>query len=139
MKTRCVSAVLAVLMVVGVSGCRQDKIMAPGAGRADPIMLENYPRIVALEKLSEYLVFSAPNVRSSPQQPMSVSVPVRLQSDKEVNIQYRFEFFAPDGRPMQQADQWRFMHLSSRDQHFLQGSALDTQAADWRLVVRPAR
>src|SRR5690606_3197808 len=84
--------ILSTVLLFAATACRQDRIMAPDAGRADPTMLENYPQIVVLDDLGDYVVFAAPNVRAG-DQPMSVSVPIRLQSDREVNLQYRFEFF----------------------------------------------
>jgi len=135
--TRITLPVLVVAMLT-LGACR-NRVMAPHAGEADPILLENYPRIVAQEGLGEYLAFAAPTVRPSGETPMRVTVPVRLRSDRESRVQYRFEFFEADGQPMQDAPQWRYMVLSSRAQHFMQGAALDTRAADWRLIVRPAR
>lgn len=127
-------------------GC-DNKIMAPGAGSADLIMMSDYPDIVFLEGLDQYMSYSRDGVvvRRPDTSPMQVIVPVRVRSDKEINIQYRFEFYKETREggliPVDPRGQtsWKFMHLPARAQHFLQGGALDRSATHWRLVVRPAR
>lgn len=132
---------LSVLMIVAglaLTGC--DKNKPPFAGRAEPMLRENYPRIsVEGEELSKYLAFSPANVQSGPEQPLSVAVPVRLLADREANIQYRFEFFTKDGRPMRNAMEWRYLRLPPRTETSLEGAALDTNAVEWRLIIRSSR
>jgi uncharacterized protein YcfL len=98
-----------------------------------------YPQIAVLDKLGEYIAYSSPTVTSSPTQPLHVSVPIALKSDKEVNAQYKFEFFKADGRPAQPQMDWAYIKLPARAQVFLEGKALDTSANNWRLLIRPAR
>ena len=141
MRTIHVLMMTALMMTAGlVAGCDR-KVMAPGAGTADPITQENYPRVVALEGLAEYLSFGPAVVTGDATHPLSVQVPVRVRSDKEVSIQYQYQFLDEQGRLIdaKSQDQWTFHHLPARAQFFLAGSAVDTKAKDWRLLVRPAR
>lgn len=125
------------LGVAVLAGC--DTTKAPGEAQADPLLRAMYPKVAALEGLEDYLVFSEPSVELGSGRPLSVSVPIRARTDEQLNIQYRFEFFDRDGRPVQPAMDWRYLLLPGRAQRFLQGAALDTSAVDWRLEVRPAR
>ena len=117
-----------------------DTVKAPPEGRADQLSTANYPRIVAVEGLSEHLAFSKPMVNTaSPDQPMKVTVPVRSVYDGyPLQIQYRFEFFNGAGQSLGDSG-WRFEHLEPRVQKQLAAAAMKTQAEDWRLTVRPAR
>ncbi len=122
------------LLLVGCQGS-----MPPDAGQPDPLSADAYPQITALEGLGKYLAFAPPSVKAGGGRPMSVSVPVRARTDKELNTQYRFEFFDQDGRPIEPVMGWRYLRLPARVQHFMQGAVLDDTAVDWRLQVRPAR
>lgn len=132
------SVLAAVLLGAIVSACESPS-KPPRAGRSDPLMTENYPRIVAEQGLDKYLYFSAPTTIRTAGQPLSVSVPVRLGRDDEFNVQYRFEFFDAAGQPLQTEPQWKYERLPARTQVFLEGAALDNTAQSWRLIVRPAR
>lgn len=136
--TTSLPTIMLTFAALGIGGC-QGRVMAPGAGRADPILRDNYPAIVAEQDLDKFLFFSEPLVVVGPDQPMRVTVPVRLRSDTEVSAQYRFEFFDVQRRPLRPEPQWRFIRLPARTQVFMEGAALDTAAVDWRLIVRPAR
>jgi uncharacterized protein YcfL len=123
-------------LALALTGCHKP----PHAGQADSVLRENYPRIsVENSDLADHLVFSPANVQSGPEQPLSVVVPVRLESFSEASVQYRFEFYTRDGRPMRNPMVWRYIKLAPRTQFSLEGAALDTNATDWRLIVRPAR
>ncbi len=124
-----------------LGGC--DTVKAPYSGGADAVPIENYPRITAEKSVRKGLVFGPATVEEgSSQSPLRVTVPIRSIVDRHpVSIQYRFEFFDGAGRPLgRTADQsWRYKELSPRTQTFLDANALDTHAADWRLVVRSAK
>jgi len=130
-----------VVMVVtwlSLSGCLRNRTMPPGEVLPDPISHRAYPQQVALEGLESYVVSGESTVQASQDQPLSVEVPLRAVSNKELSVQYRFLFFDKDRRLLKPQMQWRYTTLT-RAQQFVRGSALDTRAVDWRLEVRPAR
>ena len=131
------SALLAA--VLALQAC-EPKPKPPPAGRADPVLAENYPRIVASGDLEKYLYFDAPiEDLGSSSQPMSVTVPVRSVEDSySINVQYKFEFY--DNRGQMLGDPgWRFMNMDPLIQTQMVGQALSTDARDWRLIVRVAK
>ena len=131
----------AAVLVPGIGGC-QDKTKSPGVGRPDPLPADEYPQIVATGTLDKFLGFGEPVVRGGRVReggPLSITVPMRLLSKGGIYVQYRFEFFDRDNRPLAPQMQWRRLALMARVEHFLEGSSIDDTAVDWRLVVRPAR
>ena len=139
LKTECALILLAMIGLVGLPGCN-DPVKAPPAGRGDLVLPENYPRIIATQGLDKFLAFSRPVITpTSPNQPMSVSAPVRSLHDRnELNIQYRYEWMDQRGQVLSDSG-WRFAKLAPRVQTQLSGSARDVGATDWRLHVRSAR
>ncbi len=131
----------AMCVVAAGGGCSNDPVKAPPASRADLLMVDDYPRIVAMSNLHSWLAFSPATVTPATRsQPMHVSVPVRsLYDENSLNLQYRFEFFDHQGRPMRRRGGWTFVHVEPRVAVYLEGGAVDTLAADWRLEVRSAR
>ncbi len=132
LKLTCVSVIGLFLAV----GC--DTVKAPGAAEPDPLPASAYPQIAALGGLDGYLAYDKPVVNRPADRPMNVSVPIRLKSDAGLKTQYRFIFFDQNGRPLEPDPTWQFTFLPARAQAFLEGSALDTDAVDWRLEVRPS-
>lgn len=129
------------IALIGFMAAGCDHVKAPPAGPGDLLPAEAYPQIVASEGTSLALRFSRPIVDpSTPERPMHVTVPVRsIEDDYPLNVQYQFQFLDGQGRPLGNSNSWRFMNLRPREQHFLEGRALDPAAADWRLIVRSAR
>jgi hypothetical protein len=125
---------------LGVIGCG-DKVKAPPAGKRDLLSPDAYPRNVVTDKLDKAIVFGEPAVdEATDKKPMRVLQPVRNTANYGVSIQYQFEFFDSTGRPLTKTQQgWRYARLESRVEKFLEATALDANAADWRLVVRSAR
>ena len=124
---------------LGLTACK-DTIKAPPSMAQDPLPGRAYPQNVAIEGLGKVLVYGDPVVDpSTADRPMSVSVPVRSAGDDILNIQYRFQFFDAQGRPLKSNLGWRFMNLDPKVQVFLQATSLETAAEDWRLQIRPAR
>jgi uncharacterized protein YcfL len=115
----------------------------PHAVKADNVSEAQYPQIATEGNLGNHLSYAKPIVRppgqAPGQTPMRVTVPIRLRDNKAVNAQYRFTFLGADGGPVGQAMDWRFMVLPPRLQVFMEGSAMDMQAVDWRLEIRPAK
>jgi uncharacterized protein YcfL len=130
------------LMILGLAmgaGACEDRVRAPGQPRPDPIA-GAYPKQVTLEGLEEALVTGEPVVqRSSDDQPMRVNVPIRSVADKQLRVQYRFIFLDEQQRPLDSNSGWKFQVIEPRTQVSLEGRALETSAADWRLEIRPAR
>ena len=129
---------LTLVMVMTFAACRQTPLPPP-TGRVDTVSVEDYPQIVPMEGLGSYVVFAQPLVRSGPDLPMTVQVPLRLESRHEVNAQYRFIFFDASGAQLRPEMEWRYIRLPSRAQRIVEGASVDTNAVDWRFEVRPAR
>ena len=121
-------------LLLTVTGCNH----APGAATPDPLAASEYPRVAALDSFKGHLVYDTPVVSRPDDRPMSVSVPVRLTRSKEAQAQYRFIFFDQHGRPLEADPSWQFTFLPAKAQAFLEGSALEMKAMDWRLEVRPS-
>jgi uncharacterized protein YcfL len=120
-----------------LAGC--DTTRPPAAATPDPLPPVSYPQIATDEELKGSLHYALPIIRSQPDTPMKVTVPLRLREDEAVNAQYRFTFMDAVGAPVGQPADWRFMVLPPRLQVFMEGVAMSPEAADWRLEIRPAR
>ena len=122
-----------------LAGC--DDVHAPHATGQDKLAPGQYPKNVAVDwQLGTSIVAGNTSVNEgSKDQPMSVSQPVRNIKDFPLNIQYQFTFLDSAGRPLEGTGGWKYVTLEPRVERFLQGAALDTNAVDWRLTVRPAK
>lgn len=126
------------LCVMVCGGC--DTVKGPEGATRDPLEAKDYPQVVAMERLGRWLSHGEAVVSGGESgQPMSVTVPVRLRSDEEVNAQYRFIFFDAAGGVLRPEMEWRYIVLPGRTEVFLSGTALDDRAAEWRCEVRYAR
>lgn len=122
------------MMAFGVIGC--DSVKAPRSAQFD--QLQEYPKVTALEGLADWVVVS--DVMLDPGPPMGVIVPARAKTDgQELDVQYRFFFLDSDDRPLERDPDWRYMRMPSRTRVFMEANALDRDAVDWRLEIRPAR
>ncbi len=142
-RIRLVPVSLAIGIALGatlsLASCKSSDKAPPGA-MADPVLVENYPSVVALDGLQPYIGVSAPVEDRTPGQPLSVQVPVRaLTNGAELNVQYRFYWLSDKQVPVQEDGEWRYMRMPARAQVFMSGNALDTRATRWRLEIRPAR
>ncbi|MBX3360554.1 MAG: DUF1425 domain-containing protein [Phycisphaeraceae bacterium] len=127
------------ISALSLVSCKTSDKPPPGA-MADPVLIENYPSVVALEGLQPYIGVSAPVETRTPGQPLAVQVPVRaLTNGAELNVQYRFFWLNDQQVPVQEDGEWRYMRMPARSQVFMSGNALDTRATRWRLEIRPAR
>jgi len=132
-----------ILTLIGIIGGTAltacDTVKAPATLRTDPLG-GAYPQNVALEGLHKYVVVEQPIVDPPTEnRPLNVTVPLRSIIDGQVRIQYRFEFLDRRGRPLKSSSGFKYAAIEPRTQVFLQSNALDTNAVDWRLLVRPAR
>lgn len=143
-KLRCAVtlSVGSLLMIVGVAGCN-DPVKAPFTPGADQLPRNQYPKVTVEPALSRWLVISEPIVAPAPNGgPITVNVPLRLTSttpDQFARIQYRYIFLDASGVPLRTQSDWKYMRLEPRNQVFLQGNAIDTTAADWRLEIQSGR
>lgn len=142
-RTISTAAMLAVALagMMVLPGCKgQDNVKAPQTIRTDPLA-GGYPQNIALAGLHEGVVIGQPMVdAATADQPMQVAVPLRSVADHTLRVQYKFMFLDGRGRPVKSnLDGWRYQVLAPRAEVFLEASAMDTDAADWRLEVRPAR
>jgi uncharacterized protein YcfL len=115
-----------------------DTAKAPGQPSSDQLV--DYPRKVTLDDLQYGLVVG--NAVVTPPAgavPLAIQQAVRNTADFTVHVQYRFEYFDAKGRLMPGTGSWRFQSLPSRMEVFLESSALDPSATDWRLTIRSAR
>lgn len=131
------AALLLLVLPCLTTGC--DTAKAPHAVKPDPVAPVQYPQIATEGVLGKHLFYAKPIVRGEGGSPLKVTVPLRLRDDKPANAQYRFTFLDRDGAPVDPPMDWRFMVLPPRLQVFMEGSALDDAAVDWRLEVRPAK
>ena len=129
--------------VIGLAAaaCLAGCSTAPHVIKTDELPLESYPQMVVAEGLHRGIVATRPIVTASTdEKPMRVTVPTRsIHDSKPLHVQYKFEFFDKDMRPLRSNLGWKFITLAPRIQVFLEGNALETSAADWRLQVRPAK
>ncbi len=122
--------------LLGAAACQSSA--PPYRGRVDPIPLSDYPQIVVTRPLNDLLGFTQPNVTPATEtEPMRVVAPVRSMQDGYTRVQYQFEFFDERGRPLSQSG-WKYQSITPRQQVFLDGRALSTEAKDWRLSIRQA-
>lgn len=112
---------------------------APPAAGPDPVSQQLQPQVLAQGEFEGKLVTSRATVVRTENGAMSVSVPVRTRLQKDARAQYRFTFFDDRGRALRPEPDWQYTVLPARTQMILEGTALQTEAADWRLEVRPAR
>jgi uncharacterized protein YcfL len=54
-------------------------------------------------------------------------------------VQYRYLFLDKNGVPLRAQPDWQQVTLEPRQAVFMSGNAMDDNAADWRLEIRPNR
>jgi len=128
-----------ILTMVALAGC--DAVHPPYNIPADKMPPGSYPRNVAVQwELRDALVAGQTIVKDgSKDQPLSVAQPMRNIRDHSIEIQYQYDFLDSNGRPLTSSGGWRNLTMEPRVERFLDGAALDTNAVDWRLTIRPAK
>jgi uncharacterized protein YcfL len=127
------ATILSISAALLIAGCAKP----PGRAKPDPVSEAEYPQISAQGWLDNRVAYGKPTVRYGEDQPLEVSAPVRLLMSNPRKVQYRFIFLAPDGKRLTPQMDWRYKELPARAQTFLEGSAMSTEAKDWRLEIRP--
>ena len=131
------AAILCALSAL-TAGC-QPRPVPPAMGH-NPMPEGAYPKNIAIQGLHTALeARHAIVVAGDEQRPLEVTVPVLSFVEYGLNVQYKFEFFDRNARPLRVDEGYRFKHIEPGAEAFLRGNALDTAAVDWRLTVRPAR
>ena len=129
---------LALTLVLG--GCATDRVKAPPGPLGDPLPPTAYPQIAPMGGLARWIYFDKPIVTpGTADRPMRVSVPARMVYNEPRDIQYCFQFFDADGLPLESRKEWHWKNLTPRVRFFLQGNAIQPEAIDWTLEIRPAR
>src|SRR5581483_5679763 len=118
-----------------------DNAKRPPGSEMDPLPPSEYGRIQVIDNLKPWLFFGQPVVDGSDdRQALRVEQPVRNKADYALNVQYRFEYFDQQRKMLTPADTgWKFLTLEPRLDYRMTGVSPDKEAAEWRLVVRPAR
>jgi hypothetical protein len=132
------AAALVAPLATTLVGCANPATRTPFTGVYAP--MQQYPRVTVAGELGRFLAIDEPIVEQ--QDVMKVTVPVRLLSDPgySSSVQYRFLFMNENGAPARGgAMNWRFVNLPPRNQVFLAGNAMDTDAVDWRCEIRLAK
>ncbi len=115
------------------AGCLQPR----EAEYESPKTQAKYPQIVIINNFLPWVAFHDPIVTPAEGEvPMKVTVPIRLKQWQRKEAQYRFIFLDQDGRPVGPEMDWRWEVLNPRTLVYLEASALDTAAVDWRLEIR---
>lgn len=131
--------VLAMAMLLTITGCN-DPVKAPTAGSHDLLHPDDYPEISVQYELRKVLRFERPMVTPSDgERPMQVVVGIRNIEKYGIKIQYQFEFFDANGKPLTPDSSWRYERLPVRLQKYLTSNAMTVNATSFRLSVRSAR
>lgn len=132
--------VLGLLMLLTiVAGCRNEG--PPPSGRSDRVAPQDYPHIVAVERLHRELRFGPAVVdEASSGRPMRVTQPLRNISNRLLHVQYRFQFMDEAGRPLKTNQGWRYADLAPQGvETSWDSNSMEDTAVDWRLEIRPAQ
>ena len=138
--------VSAAAVALFVTGCEVTQPPAAPTARADTLPPENYPRIMVEPGLNEFVFVVYDGILQEGgtpdggylSKPVSVQTPVRSGAREQITIQYRYLWFADNGRLVTEGG-WRFVPLEPGVQTLLSGNALDFESTGWRLEIRSAR
>ncbi len=126
-------------LALSLGACASDPVKAPYQPNPDLLTKTTYPQVTTTGDLAQWLVVDQPVV--SRDGILKVSVPVRMTSNtgQWSKVQYRFIFLDANSVPVRAQPDWMPVTLEPRQQVFMQANSLDTNAADWRLEIRPQR
>ena len=134
---RSIPALLALLALPLIAvGCTSTK---PPVAKDDPVPVSAYPQVEAIGEANRYVLVAEPVINGGGNVPLSVSVPIRTTTTKDLNVQYKFVFFDAAGNALQPEMTWMPKRLLSRSQAQVSATAIDTTAVDWRLSIRMGR
>jgi len=131
---------IVVLCLAGLltgAGCKADPTTSPGAV-AEPAPDAASSKNVTILALDDVLAVGAAIVEGGDQTPLDrVIVPIHSVADRGLEIEYRFEFFDGERRPIDGVARWRSLHIGPRVHVQVEAAAPRTGAADWALTIRP--
>ena len=129
-----VTVLIATVLVL--AGC-QNQTLPPSPGLADPVPAPySDTEIQVLDaELRPWLGFQTAAVTASDSKPMLVEIPVRNQSDRNWQVNYRFIFYDADGMQVRPVMAWRRAVLRERQVVTFGGGANDTTAVRYKLEV----
>lgn len=139
MRNQMAGAAMALGVMMAAGACAtKDPVMAPGQPGVD--QLGEYPQIVTMDGLGQWLVAEPAIVDHPTAGLLQVTQPIRSITEyQHLRVQYRFIYLDRMGRPLRSQEEWRYIVIPSRAQVFLDGTSLSTEAEDWRLEIRSAR
>ncbi|QDU34858.1 hypothetical protein KS4_29340 [Poriferisphaera corsica] len=97
---------------------------------------QSYPKIELQGDFPVKVVYGMPSVQSSPYKMMKVSVPIRLTTDKQLAVKYRYIFYDSANSRIEPVSDWRERTLFNNNT-YLSGSTENPTASDWRLEIKP--
>ncbi len=133
-----VTAIIAAVGVLALTGCNKDTTRAPASPGPDPLVTGAYPQITMAGGLVGLLVQGRPIVESATTStPLRVTVPIRSVQDGPTRVQYQFTWLDSSGRPVGQSG-WKYELVPPRMERFFESNALSTTAVDWQLEIKVA-
>jgi uncharacterized protein YcfL len=123
-----------------LTGCQtSDPVRAPYTPNQDLLTHNTYPKITISGDLMGWLMVDQPTISQDPI--LHVSVPVRsvTSTGQWMKVQWRYIFLDANNVPVKAQPDWVPVTLEPRQQVFMTGNALDTNAVDWRLEIRTQR
>jgi len=127
--------------VMLVTSCTAPPDLSPPTGMGDPYPApENDPRIAILTPdLRPWLGFHTAIVLDDGEHPMHVQIPVRNLAEKTYLIDYRILFYDASGFELSPTMGWRMVDLRPKQTARLDGKAMSTDAASWRVEIKWAK
>ena len=117
------------------AGCKNTDPVTPGQ---DTVL--QYPNVVLDPALDDMLVRTQPITRPpTADQPVRIAVPVRSIVDHPLNLQYRVLYFDPFGKQTNDYPVWKDVRIMGRTRTVINDNAIDLDAVDWNIEIRPAR
>ena len=136
MNTKSATATLTLIFTLLLSlGCT----MAPHAVKPDTLSEAAYPKISLIGPFQSQIVHGIPSEQSSSTQPLHVSVPLRLKSEHPLKVKYRFQFFDVKGELLTPEMGWRDISLPPRANTYIQATATQITAHDWKIQIKPEK
>jgi uncharacterized protein YcfL len=127
------------LTALFVFGCQTNTAPSPGLGDPYPAPI-NDPQISVLSPdLRPWLGFHPTVIADDGERPMRIEVPVRNMTNNQYLVDYRVLFYDAHGMELTPTMGWQMIAMEPKQVVRLRGTALSTDAANYRLEVRWAR
>ena len=120
--------------LINAIGCEY----APAEAKPDPLDRTTYPRVALHEALRDAIVVS--DVIEEFSDPLKVTVALRsMTHSSDRVVRYRFIYFDDAGLPQNADPDWHRRRMAARTEVFIKSNALDRDAVDWRMEIKPAK